>query len=66
MPDTQTHGGAKAADPRASLMTQHAAARARRHAAALGGHEWEHAQAEVARLEIEIARLDREADPPRG
>jgi len=65
MTDTQTHGG-KPADPRISLMTQHAAARARRNAAALGGHAWEQAQAEIARIEVEIARLDREADPPRG
>ena len=37
----------------------------RRNAAALGGHEWEQASAEVGRIEIEIARIERAMDPPR-
>ena len=38
-----------------------AAATPRRSAA----HEWEHASAEVGRIEIEIARIERAMDPPR-
>jgi hypothetical protein len=66
MTQPKTAGGDRRADPRASLMARHIEARARRNAAPLGGDAWEQAQAEVARIEIEIARLDREADPPRG
>ena len=49
---------------REELLTLHKAARARRNAAALGGHEWEQAQAEVGRIEVEIARIERAMDPP--
>ena len=66
MTDKPNDGGGKPADPRASLMARHSAQRARRNAAPLGGHAWEQAQAEIARIEVEIARIDREADPPRG
>lgn len=66
MTDKQTDGAARTADPRASLLARHAAERARRNAAPLGGHAWEQAQAEIARIEVDIARIDREADPPRG
>ena len=50
---------------REELLALHAAARARRNAAVLGGHEWEQAQAEVGRIEVEIARIERAMDPPR-
>jgi len=49
---------------REELLTLHKAARARRNAATLGGHDWEHAQAEVGRIEVEIARIERAMDPP--
>ena len=50
---------------REELLVLHKAARARRNAAPLGGHEWEQASAEVERIEVEIARLERAMDPPR-
>ena len=50
---------------REELLVLHRAARARRNAAALGSHEGEAAQAEVGRIEVEIARLERDMDPPR-
>ena len=49
---------------RDELLALHKVARARRNAAVLGGHEWEQAQAEVGRIEVEIARLERAMDPP--
>jgi len=49
---------------REELLVQHQAARARRNAAEPGGHEWEQASAEVGRIEIEIARIERAMDPP--
>ena len=56
------------ADPlpgtREELLALHRVARARRNAAVLGGHEWERAQAEVGRIEVEIARIERAMDPP--
>ena len=57
------------ADPlpgtRQELLTVHKAARDRRNAATLGSHEWEQASAEVGRIEVEIARIERAMDPPR-
>ena len=50
---------------REELLELHKAARARRNAAPLGGHEWEQASAEVERIEVEIARQERAMDPPR-
>jgi hypothetical protein len=49
---------------REELLALHKAARARRNAAVLGGHEWAQAQAEVGRIEVEIARIERAMDPP--
>ena len=49
---------------REELLVQHQAARARRNAAEPGCHEWEQASAEVGRIEIEIARIERAMDPP--
>ena len=57
-------GGAQATT-REQLLEQHAEARRRRNAAPLGGPEWEAAVAEVGRIEVEIARLERALDPPR-
>ena len=45
-------------------MAQHAEARKRRNAAVGGSPEWEQASHDVARIEIEIARIEREMDPP--
>lgn len=59
---------AEAAEPRPSreaLLAAHAAARRRRNAAPLGSEAWAAAVAEIARIEVAIAELDRTADPPR-
>jgi hypothetical protein len=53
------------ATTREQLLVLHRDARARRNAAVGGSHEWEQAQAEVARIEVEIARIERAMDPPR-
>ena len=58
------HPDAAPATTREDLLVQHAEARRLRNAAEPGGHEWEHASAEVGRIEIEIARIEREMDPP--
>ena len=52
------------ATTREALLAQHAEARGRRNAAEPGGPAWEHASAEVGRIEIEIARVERAMDPP--
>jgi len=49
---------------RDELLALHREARKRRNDAVLGGHEWEQAQAEIARIEVEIARMERAMDPP--
>ena len=49
---------------RAELLTLHAGARGRRHAAELGSEAWAEASMEVERIEVEIARLERAMDPP--
>jgi hypothetical protein len=61
---TPPPSGANASRER--LLVQHAEARRRRNQAALGGEEWEAASEEVARIEIEIARIEREMVPPKG
>ena len=49
----------KAAKPdRSKLMEQHAQARARREAAALGSDEFRDAAEEIARIEVAIAKLE--------
>jgi hypothetical protein len=53
------------APTRESLLVRHAEARRRRNAAELGSHEWEQASAEVGRIEVEIAGIERAMDPPR-
>lgn len=52
------------AKTREELMVQHAEARKRRQAAVGGSPEWERASHDVGRIEIEIARIEREMDPP--
>ena len=51
---------------REALLPLHEAARQRRNAAKLGGESWTEASLEVARIEVEIARLERTMDPPAG
>ncbi|HEX5826116.1 MAG TPA: hypothetical protein VFY23_01230 [Candidatus Limnocylindrales bacterium] len=58
-------GAARLPTTREELLVLHRQARARRNAAVGGSHEWEQAQAEVGRIEVEIARLERAMDPPR-
>lgn len=53
------------ATTREELLALHREARARRNAAAGGSHAWEEAAAEVGRIEVAIAALERSMDPPR-
>jgi hypothetical protein len=53
------------APTREALLAQHAEWRAKRNAAPLGSEPFRAAVAELERIEVEIARIDREADPPR-
>lgn len=64
MTDSQA-GAGSLPTTREELLVLHKQARARRNAAVGGSHEWEQAQAEVGRIEVEIARLERAMDPPR-
>jgi hypothetical protein len=50
---------------REQLLVLHREARARRNGAVGGSPEWEEASAEVGRIEVEIARVERAMDPPR-
>ena len=50
---------------REQLLQQHAEARRRRNTAPLGSDAWAKASAEVGRIEVEIARIERAMDPPR-
>jgi hypothetical protein len=65
MAKTRQAAGTQLPATREALLERHAEARRRRNAAALGSHEWELASAEVGRIEIEIARIERAMDPPR-
>ena len=53
------------ATSREELLALHREARARRNAAPGGSHAWEEAAAEVGRIEVAIAALERSMDPPR-
>lgn len=56
-----------AAEPsREQLLRQWGAARQRRHAAPLGSEAFRDASEEIARIEVEIARIERAMDPPRA
>jgi len=48
----------------AELLDLHRSARARRNSAALGSSDWERAVEEIARIEVQIARVERSASPP--
>lgn len=50
---------------RDKLLREHAEARRRRNAAELGSEDHRQAVADVARIEVEIARVERAMDPPR-
>ncbi len=65
MTSTSKAGDAAPATTRQELLAQHAEARARRNSAPLGSHEWAVASADVGRIEVEIARVERAMDPPR-
>ncbi|MEX2010750.1 MAG: hypothetical protein WEF51_00785 [Chloroflexota bacterium] len=55
------------ADPtREQLMVQWRDARRRREAADLGSVAYRRALEEIARIEVEIARIERAMDPPRA
>jgi hypothetical protein len=64
-PSTSSAADSLPAPTRDSLLSRHADARRRRNAAPLGSHEWEQASADVGRIEVEIARMERAMDPPR-
>jgi hypothetical protein len=49
---------------REHLMVQWREARRRRDASELGSKAYEEACGEIARIEVEIARLERSMDPP--
>jgi hypothetical protein len=51
---------------RDELMAEWRAARRRRETAEPGGKDYIEASEEVARIEVEIARVERAADPPLG
>ena len=51
---------------RDQLITQWREARRRREAAELGSEPYQKALEEIARIEVEIARIERAMDPPRG
>lgn len=62
---TTTSGGETSLPTtREELLVLHKEARARRNAAVGGSHDWEQAQAEVAVIEVQIARIERAMDPP--
>jgi hypothetical protein len=64
MTEPETAGDTAPARTREELLVEHADARRRRNEAAPGGHEWEQASADVGRIEVEIARIERDMDPP--
>jgi hypothetical protein len=50
---------------REALLVDHTAARRRRDAAPLGSKAYEAALEELAKIEVEIARIERAMTPPR-
>ena len=50
---------------REALLIDHTAARRRRDAARLGSKAYEAALEEIAKIEVEIARIERAMTPPR-
>lgn len=63
--DLERPTGRTPSSPRDELMREWRAARARRDAAELGGEAYREACEDIARVEIEIARVERAMDPPR-
>lgn len=57
--------GAPLPHTRTELLALHAAARRRRNAAPWGSADHRAAVEEIGRIEVEIARIERSADPPR-
>ena len=55
----------KQAQTREALLKEHVVARRRRDAAPLGGEEYREALDEIAKIEVEIARVERSMTPPR-
>jgi hypothetical protein len=51
---------------REQLMVQWQEARRRRESAELGSEAFRDALEEIARIEVEIARVERAMDPPKG
>lgn len=51
---------------REQLMVQWQEARRRRESAELGSEAFRDALEEIARIEVEIARIERAMDPPKG
>ena len=50
---------------REELLVLHREARSRRMGAELGSHAWEQASGDVGRIEVQIAKSEREMTPPR-
>jgi hypothetical protein len=50
---------------REGLLIDHTAARLRRDSSPLGSHEYRAALEDLARIEVEIARIERAMTPPR-
>jgi hypothetical protein len=65
MPTRTTARRKTAPKTREELLEEHSAARRRRNAAPLGSEAFREAVAEVERIEVEIARIERAMDPPR-
>ncbi len=66
MTNTAPHSDSTAGSTRESLIVQWQDARRRREAAELGGDAYRAALEDIARIEIEIARVERAMDPPRA
>jgi hypothetical protein len=66
--DKKRHDKAETALPqtRAELLELHRVTRARRNSAEHGSREHVEAIDLLCRIEIEVARIERAADPPRG
>jgi hypothetical protein len=61
----QPQGQTRQPRTRELLLAEHRAARLRRDAAPLGGEEFRAACDEIARIELEIAQVERSMIPPR-
>ena len=66
MSKTVPNPGSTAGSTREQLMLEWQEARGRREAAELGSDAYRAALEDIARIEIEIARIERAMDPPRA